>query len=93
MEVSGRHATPEMVHAIMSNTTSRILNGITAFTSVMNSATSFYNTTVRAATWPEQGGSGGEEGRGRFHGLNSARPYISGVTKAPHSSHFKITLP
>ena len=48
MNAADQRATPEMVHAIMSNTTSRILNGITAFTSVMNSATGYYNTTVRA---------------------------------------------
>jgi hypothetical protein len=45
--LSSSPATKEMVYSIMSNRTSRVLNGETKFTSVMNSFTNYYNTTVR----------------------------------------------
>jgi len=44
---AGKEANVDMIHSIMSNKTSRVLNGDTKITSVMNSRTEYYSTIVR----------------------------------------------
>ena len=47
LAAAGYQADIDLVFAVMSNTTSRVLNGETKFTSIMNSRTGHYSTLVR----------------------------------------------